>query len=289
MPTPFDQLVEIMAILRGPGGCPWDHEQTHKSIAPQLIEECHEVLDAIENENNPHLCEELGDLLLHVLFHAQIASDEKTFDIHDVINEISAKLVRRHPHVFGNTKVSGADQVVTNWDKIKAGENKKHKGESYLDSAPKSLPALFQAFKLTKKASKVGFDWKKTGEVLLKIDEEIGELKEALKRKKQNELEHEVGDLFFALANLCRFLKIQPEEALQKANRRFRGRFWEMEKKIRKKKKKMEKLSAAEWDRLWNEAKKKTKIPPPLRGGGKGAGDDRVHPLPNPPPSRGRG
>ena len=259
MPTPFDQLVEIMATLRGPGGCPWDHEQTHQSIAPQLIEECYEVIEAIENKNDPHLCEELGDLLLHILFHAQIGHDEKSFDIDDVINEISAKLVRRHPHVFGNVEIEGAEQVVVNWDKIKAGETKKHMGDSYLDSVPKSLPALFCAFKLTKKASKVGFDWNKTDEVLLKIDEEIGELKEAVKSKRRNDLEHEVGDLFFALANLCRFLKIHPEEVLQKANRRFRGRFWEMEKKIRKQKKKMEKLIPAEWDRLWNEAKRKTK------------------------------
>ncbi|MBI2338811.1 MAG: nucleoside triphosphate pyrophosphohydrolase [Deltaproteobacteria bacterium] len=258
MSAPFEQLVDIMAILRSPGGCPWDHQQTHQSIAPQLIEECYEVLDAIENKNDPHLCEELGDLLLHVLFHAQIGRDEKSFDIDDVVNEISAKLIRRHPHVFGGIKVSGAEEVVSNWDKIKANEAKKHKGDSYLDPVPKSLPALFQAFKLSKKASKIGFDWNKTDEVLQKIDEEIGELKKAVKSKNRNNLEHEVGDLFFALANLCRFIKIQPEEVLQKANNRFRARFSAMEKQIRLKKKKMEQLTAKEWDALWNDAKKKT-------------------------------
>lgn len=258
----FDKLTDIMAILRGPEGCPWDHEQTHQSIIPQLIEETYELIDAIESKNNLHLCEELGDLLLHVVFHAQMASDNGTFTIHDVVSGLSQKLIRRHPHVFGLLKVRNAGDVIKNWDKIKAKEKKNHTGKSFLDSVPKGLPALFQAFKLSKKASKAGFDWKgpisrKREDVSKKIEEEIQELKEALKHKNQKEIEHEVGDLFFALTNLCRFIGVQPEETLRAANNRFRHRFGMMEKKIKMKRRSPKKLTPHEWNDLWEEAKKK--------------------------------
>lgn len=245
-----------MSELRGPKGCPWDREQTHESILPQLIEESYEVISAVDDKNYPHLCEELGDLLLHIIFHSQMASEKKNFTIDDVINGITAKLIRRHPHVFGDVKVENAGEVVKNWDEIKAGEKKKHKGESYLDSVPKALPPLLQAYQLTKKASKQGFDWEKTDDVIEKIDEEINEIKEAHSRKNSNEIRNEIGDLFFALVNLCRFLKVQPEEALRQANEKFRKRFKIMEKKIQLKKKNMADMTLKELDRLWDEAKK---------------------------------
>lgn len=246
-----------MATLRGPGGCPWDHEQTHESILPQLIEEAYEFIDAVESKNDPHTMEELGDLLLHIVFHAQIATDRGAFNINQVIEGLCDKLIRRHPHVFGKTKVKNADEVMVNWDEIKSQEKKNHTGQSLLDSVPKGLPALFQAFKLSKKASKVGFDWKKITGVVDKIEEEIEELKEALKNKKQNAITDEVGDLFFSLANLCRFIKVNPEEALRKSNKKFRNRFSNMEKQIKKSKKNPSKLSEKEWNNLWNKAKKK--------------------------------
>ncbi len=258
MSQPFDKLVDIMAILRGPEGCPWDHEQTHQSIIPQLIEEAYELIEAIESKNDPHLCEELGDLLLHVLFHAQMASDRGAFDIDQVVEGLTNKLIRRHPHVFGEVKVKSAGEVMMNWDQIKAGEKKTHVRDSYLDGVPKALPALFQAYKLSRKASKLGFDWEKKEDVFEKIEEELDELKQTLKNKDQEEQEHEIGDLFFALANYCRFLKIQPEEALRKTNNRFRSRFFFMEQEIKKLQKNPKKLNSAQWDKLWKNAKKKT-------------------------------
>lgn len=255
MSSSFDKLVSIMAKLREPGGCPWDHEQTHESILPQLLEETYEVMSAVDDKNAPHLCEELGDLLLHLCFHAQIASEKNHFTMEDVVKGILEKLIRRHPHVFGDVKVENASDVIKNWDAIKAQEEKKHKGTTYLDSVPRALPSLMQAYKLSKKASKVGFDWKNTSDVIQKINEEIEELKQAMKANDKENLEHEVGDLFFALANLCRFIHIQPEEALRKANHRFRDRFAWMEKTIQQKDQKMDILSAPEWDELWNQAK----------------------------------
>lgn len=246
-----------MAILRGPEGCPWDHEQTHQSIIPQLIEEAYELIDAIESKNDSHFCEELGDLLLHVLFHAQMASDRGAFDIEKVVEGLTSKLIRRHPHVFGEVKVKTAGEVMVNWDQIKAGEKKAYTRASYLDGVPRALPSLFQSYKLSRKASKLGFDWEKKEDVFEKIEEELGELKQALRNKNQKELEHEMGDLFFALANLSRFLKIQPEEALRKTNNRFRNRFFLMEQEIKKSRKNPKKLKAPQWDKLWTNAKKK--------------------------------
>lgn len=256
MSSSFDELIQIMARLRGPGGCPWDHEQTHESIVPQLIEETYEAIGAIDEKNWPHLCEELGDLLLHIVFHSQMASETKDFTIDDVVTGLAAKLVRRHPHVFGDTKVKDAGEVIQNWDKIKAGEKKNQKMESALDNIPKALPALMQAYKLTKKASKMGFDWEKTEQVLEKVDEEIREIKAAVKNKNQDEITDEIGDLFFSLANLCRFLKVAPEEALRKSNEKFRKRFTVMEKMILVQNKKMEEMNLKELDNLWEQAKK---------------------------------
>ena len=247
-----------MARLRAPGGCPWDREQTHETILPKLVEESYELIAAVESKNNDHVREELGDLLLHVLFHSQIARDEGTFEINDVIRILSEKLIRRHPHVFADVTVKDSDEVMKNWDTIKAGEKKKKPDESLFDSVPQSFPALLEAHKLNKKAAKVGFDWKKTDDVLAKIEEEIGEFREELRTKNGEGLEHEMGDLLLALANLCRFIDVQPEEALRKANGRFRKRFHLMEKKIEAEGKKMETLSPEEWDRYWTEAKKES-------------------------------
>lgn len=256
MVSPFEQLVQLMARLRAPGGCPWDREQTHESILPKLIEESYELISAVESENNDHVREELGDLLLHIVFHSQIAKDEGAFQIDDVIRTLSEKLVRRHPHVFGDVTVKDSREVIKNWDEIKAAEKEKKPDEGLFDSVPRSFPALLEANKLNKKAAKVGFDWKKTDDVLAKIDEEIGEFREELRTKNGVGLEHEMGDLLLALANLCRFIDVQPEEALRKANGRFRRRFALMEKKIEAAGKKMENLSPQEWDRYWNQAKK---------------------------------
>lgn len=256
MSSSFDKLVQIMARLRGPNGCPWDHEQTHESIVPQLIEEAHEVISAIDHKNYPHLCEELGDLLLHILFHSQMASERGDFTIDNVVHGLTEKLIRRHPHVFGDTTVKDSSEVMKNWDDIKNLEKKNDPSESILDSVPKSLPALFQAYKLSKKASKVGFDWKKTEDVIPKIYEEIRELEVEIGNKNVTGQEHEIGDLFFALANLCRFMKIQPEEALRKSNIRFRNRFLLMEKAIHQDGREMPSLSLEEWDQFWTQAKK---------------------------------
>lgn len=258
MSQSFDELIRIMARLRGPGGCPWDHEQTHQSIVPQLIEETYEAIGAIESNNMPNLCEELGDLMLHIVFHAQIASETDDFTAEDILKGLNAKLIRRHPHVFGDAEVKDSAEVMKNWDEIKATEKKNHTGNSLLDSIPTALPALFQSFKLSKKASKSGFDWKKAEDVFEKIEEEIRELKEAVRYQKSDNIEEEMGDLFFALANLSRHLSVQPEEALRRSNQKFRKRFSSMEKIISQKGQTMDKLSLNEWNDLWETAKKET-------------------------------
>lgn len=253
----FSDLVDIMTKLRGPGGCPWDHEQTHETLIPYLIEEAYEVIDAIERKNKKDLCEELGDLLLQVVFHAQVAKDENNFTIEDVVTSISEKMIRRHPHVFGDTNVSGSDEVVKNWEQIKKSEkDSQGKSGSLFDSVPRSLPALMQSYKLSKKASKVGFDWKHTGPVIEKIEEEVAELKEALANGDKTHIEHEVGDVFTSIANLCRFIKVEPELSLQKANNRFRERFKKMEEKIALRGHVMENLTEEQWTALWDEAKR---------------------------------
>ena len=255
----FTRLVEIMQRLRSPeGGCPWDLEQNHKTLKPYLLEETYEVLDAIDR-NDPHeLKEELGDLLLQVVFHAELARGESKFDIEDVAKEISDKMVRRHPHVFGETTVNGSGEVLENWEEIKK-EEKLGKGrsdESVLDSVLKSLPALYENLKISKKVAKLGFDWQKPVHVIDKIEEELGEVKRAIKRKNRVEIEEELGDLLFAVANLCRVQKINPELALHSANKKFRKRFARMESHLKTEKKSARSLSFKEWDQLWEDAKK---------------------------------
>lgn len=247
----FEELVDIMSKLRAPDGCPWDREQTCKSIAPHTLEETYEVLAAIDQNDMAELKEELGDLLLQILFYSQIAKEEGSFSIDAVIEGIKAKLIHRHPHVFGGTKVDGPGQVLKQWEELKKAEGKK----SVLGGVPKNLPALLQAFRLGEKTSRVGFDWPDAGGILDKIEEEARELHEALDGNNQDEIDHEYGDILFALANLGRFIKIDPEGALRRANKRFIKRFDCIEKEAQKSGRELKSLTLKEWDELWEKAK----------------------------------
>ncbi|MDO8494308.1 MAG: nucleoside triphosphate pyrophosphohydrolase [Deltaproteobacteria bacterium] len=260
-PNPFEKLMEILAKLRGPNGCPWDQEQTHQTIKAQMLEEVYETLETIDKEDWGHLQEELGDLLLHIFFHCQLASEEGRFDAPAVAEKLCEKIIRRHPHIFGDTKVKNTDEVLQNWEKIKAKEKSsldKLGTTSILDGLPKSAPALVVAYRLGEKTSRVGFDWKDKTGPLEKIKEEMAEFEESLAGKNNNEIEHEIGDLFTALANLSRHLKIDPETALRKANQRFQNRFQLIEKKCKAENKELQQLTFKEWDELWEEAKSST-------------------------------
>lgn len=251
--TAFEKLVAILERLRGPGGCPWDREQTYKDIAPHTLEEVHEVLDAIDRHDLDGLREELGDLLLQIVFYAQIAKEEKKFTIDDVVDSINKKLIHRHPHVFGEQKVKDSGEVLERWEKLKFSEGKK----SVVGGVPKALPALLKAYRLGEKTARVGFDWEDSEGILAKLEEEARELHEAKQKKDESAVEHEYGDLLFTMANIGRFLGVDPEGALRKATERFIKRFKLMEDEISKQKKEMQSLSAKEWDELWNMAKQK--------------------------------
>lgn len=253
----FRKLVGIMARLRAAGGCEWDRAQSHESLRQYLLEEAHEVLDAITRKDPPLLCEELGDLLLQILFHAQIASENGQFAISDVIASISEKMVRRHPHVFSDATADSPEAVSRQWDHIKRHvENRNH--DSLVGGVPKKFPSLLRASKISKKAARAGFDWDNTEQVLAKVDEEIGELKEAVTGGGTEAMEHELGDVLFALVNLGRFLKINPEVALISANERFERRFRAMEKIAAESGVSIEGSDLATLDRLWEQAKKNT-------------------------------
>ena len=265
----FEALVALQARLRAPGGCPWDRKQSHDSLRRYLLEETYEVLDALDSANPVDLAGELGDLLLQVLFHADLAREAGLFDIGDVIEHIHAKMVRRHPHVFGDAKVSTAAEVLKNWEKIKAEERRlaniksaykaSHEGaaiESLLDGVSRTLPALLEAQKLSSKASRVGFDWKNAQDVLDKIAEEISEVKVALLESGERiHLEEELGDLLFVCVNLARSLDFDAELALKKANRKFTARFREMERAAADRGQKLYGLAAEELEGLWQTAK----------------------------------
>ncbi len=248
----FAKLVEIMEKLRGPDGCPWDKAQKREDLKTYLLEETYEVLDAIEEKSDEKLKEELGDLLLQIVFHAQISKEEKKFDIEDVCKEINEKLIRRHPHVFSNTEAKTPEVVLKNWEKIKKGEKR---GKSALEGVPKTLPALLKSYRLQEKAGRVGFDWEETKQVEKKVKEELKELKEAMNKGIKQKIREELGDLLFAIVNLSRFLKIDPEDALQSANEKFIRRFKTIEKKARIKGKELHGMTLAEMDTLWEEAK----------------------------------
>jgi nucleoside triphosphate diphosphatase len=254
----FKEAVSIMARLRAPGGCPWDREQTFDSIRKYTLEETYEVFDAIERRNWPDLCEELGDLLLQVLFYTQMAEEAGHFDISAVISGLNEKLIRRHPHVFGEQANLDADQVLRNWDAIKRTEKPAQAG-SMLDSIPRSLPALSEAAKLGSRAQKVGFDWPDLKGIFAKLAEETGELEEAIASPAPNaeEVVSEVGDMLFTLVNLARHLKVEPEFALRHTNAKFRRRFADMEAASPAP---LETLSPAELEALWDQAKQKQKL-----------------------------
>ncbi len=260
----FDELVAVMARLRAPGGCPWDREQTYESLAPYLLEEAFESFDAIHDagEGKPeNLREELGDLLLQIIFHAQIADELGDFTIEDVCAAITKKMVLRHPHVFGDVKLDTANDVLSNWDELKRAEREITKKEekpkdSILDDVPLAFPALIEANKLTKKAAKVGFDWENAEQIFDKLNEEINELKAEISAGKNENIEEEIGDLLFAVVNLARRLDVEPETALKRTNRKFRRRFKFIESELKSRAKSLEESDLEEMDALWNEAKR---------------------------------
>ena len=263
----FEKLVEIMSTLRGPNGCPWDIQQDHNSLKPMLVEETYEVLEAIDNNDSEGLREELGDILLHIVFHAQLGKETEKFDIDGVIDGICEKLIRRHPHVFSNGTASSPEEVVRNWDAIKAQEKaEKLKGRtpeqrSRLEGIPSKLPALHEAHQISSRAVRVGFDWPDIESVFDKLTEETLELREALtapEELRQSRLEDELGDIFFVVVNLARFLKIDSESALKRANRKFKTRFQHMEGQLASAGKSIETTSLEEMESLWRQAKIET-------------------------------
>jgi tetrapyrrole methylase family protein/MazG family protein len=249
----LSRLKEIVARLRAPGGCPWDREQTHESLRGALIEECYETIEAIEKADDANLREELGDLLLHVVMHAQMAKEREAFTFEDVVEGVCDKLIRRHPHVFGSTQATESAQVIRLWESIKRAE--KVVGSSAMDSLPAAFPALLLANEVQKRASRVGFDWDDASEVLEKVGEEIEELREAISGERIPTIEEELGDLLFSVVNLSRKLGIDSELALTAATRKFVSRFRALETEIAADGGKLEQTSAQEMNALWERNK----------------------------------
>lgn len=249
----FTSLLEVMKALRGPDGCPWDKEQTHKTLAPYAIEEAHELAESIESGDEREMISELGDVLLQVVLHAEIGRQEGRFDIYDVIATLNEKMVRRHPHVFSDTEVSGIDDVWANWKKIKEVEKagKKQKGFDI----PLNLPSLTRSSKIGNKTKGFKFDWETAEQVLMKVEEEVAELKDAIRSGKAKEKEHELGDILFSVAQVARHLKIEPEQALRVANQRFEKRFFRMKEMAEAQGKNFSNLSTDELESLWRQVK----------------------------------
>ena len=265
----FTELVELIARLRAPGGCPWDREQTHETLKPMMLEEAYEAVEAIDEGNDEEFKGELGDLLLQVVFHSQIATEENRFNVAEVINRISSKMIRRHPHVFGEDTAQTAGEVLRNWEAIKEAEleakGKRANEGSMLDSVSTKLPAVMEAFQMTTKVSRVDFDWPDVAAVLEKLDEEVEELKQAVgdEQPSRQEIAGEVGDLLFVAVNVARLLGIDPESALKASNRKFRRRFRYIEDRLREQGRKPADSDHIEMDALWDEAKAKEKDPTP--------------------------
>ena len=254
----FQRLVELMSRLRAPGGCPWDREQTFDTIKPYTLEETYEVLDAIDRRDWADLAEELGDFMLQAVFYAQMAQEEGKFVIGDALDAINSKLVRRHPHVFGEGSAETAADVKRIWGEVKAAE-KKEKGADdggILAGVPRALPALVEAQQIASRAAGVGFDWENPGQVIEKLHEELAEFEEARQKASQPELEGELGDLLFVLVNLARFVKVDPEKALRKTNAKFRERFGHIERRLAERGRKLEDSDIREMEELWQEAKR---------------------------------
>ena len=248
----FEELVNIVSRLRAPDGCPWDREQTNHTLIPYFIEEVYEVIESVDDGDWDLVKEELGDILLHIVFQASIAEDENFFKIIDSLNNINKKLINRHPRVFGDAKAEAAFHAKQNWE---AAKHKEKGRESRLDGVPNSLPSLIRAQRLQQKASYAGFDWEKIEQVWGKVNEEILELKEAEASGNNQHIEEEIGDLLFAIVNLSRYLTISSEDALRKTNQKFIRRFKKVEEGIKAKGKKLDEASLEEMDYLWNEAK----------------------------------
>ena len=263
----FERLVEIMATLRGPAGCPWDKQQDFNSLKPMLVEEVYEVLEAIENNDFDGLSEELGDLLLHVVFHAHLAKEAGRFDIDTVIEKISDKLVRRHPHVFGDESASTPEEVIKNWEAIKAQEkaeklkSRTPNERSLLEGIPSKLPAIHEAHQISSRAARVGFDWPDIEGIFEKLQEEVRELREVISAgqddTRRERLEDEIGDMLFVIVNIARYLKIDSESALKRANRKFKARFQYMESELARQGKTLEQTTLNEMETLWQKAKSK--------------------------------
>lgn len=251
----MQDLIEIMRILREPGGCPWDAEQTHESIKKNLIEETYEVIEAINKNDKDLLCEELGDLLMQVVFHAQMEKEEGSFEFNNITDGICKKLIERHPHVFGQVSVSGVDDVLTNWDAIKRKTKGQKTTTQSMNSVPRELPALMRATKLQKKAADVGFDWSDVSGALDKLEEEIAELRQAIGNNDCENMTEELGDVLFSAVNVSRFIKADAEEALTSANDKFLARFTKVENLARERNIDMKSTSLEELDKLWDEAK----------------------------------
>lgn len=264
MSKSFDELVAVMAKLRAPGGCPWDHEQTYASLAQYLLEEAYETFDAIQEADQTgdttNLKEELGDLLLQVVFHSTIGAERDDFTIDEVADGVAKKLVLRHPHVFGDAKLARAQDVLDNWDKLKADERaaqgKKEKtADSILDDVPVHFPALLEGLKISRKAAKVGFDWENEDQIFEKLDEEVAELRQAIASGDNEHITEEIGDLLFVVVNLARRLDVEPETALKRTNRKFRQRFKFIEDELKRQNRTLDEASLKEMDDLWNKSK----------------------------------
>lgn len=262
----FAKLVAVQARLRAPKGCPWDREQTHQTLRTYLLEEVYEVLEALEAGDDKKFAEELGDLLLQIVFHSQIAEEEGRFDVTEVIRGIHDKMIRRHPHVFGETRARDSAEVLRNWEQIKAEERRasnrhvdreqrRAQAASLLDGVSRALPATLEGFQLTRKAARIGFDWEEAAGVLAKIEEETKELETALAAKNQRGMEEEMGDLLFAAVNLARFMHVDPEIALKKANRKFSRRFRAMEALARDSGREFRDLPREQMEALWEATK----------------------------------
>lgn len=263
----FEDLVALQARLLDPNGCPWDREQTHESLRTYLLEETYEVLETLEAKDYDKLAGELGDLLLQVVFHAELARRAGRFEIGDVVERIHSKMVRRHPHVFGNTEAATAGEVLKNWEQLKAEERAQSKaenggeegGESLLDGIPHTLPAALEAYQLTRRASRIGFDWDNLEGLLDKLKEEVQELRGAMGGASKERVEEEIGDLLFVAVNVARFLHVDPELAMKKANRKFKSRFQQMERAAAAAGRKLADSPRDEMERLWERVKQDEK------------------------------
>lgn len=252
----FTRLKEVISTLRGPQGCDWDKAQTHESLREYLLEEAYELIDAINEQDDEGIIEELGDVLLQVMLHSQIGEDDGYFTIDDVIKTITTKMIHRHPHVFSDTRVDSVEEIDKNWEQLKY-EEKGDKRQSILDGVPKHLPALLKAFKLQKKAAKVGFDWDNAQDIWDKLDEEVEEVQEAIQNIDQTEMINELGDVLFVVVNLARFYKINPELALEESNQKFISRFTYIERQLKERGKDINNTSQEEMDSFWDQAKRK--------------------------------